>query len=106
MGDDVRVAACRRGSGPRGARLCELISERAGRSLILTSNRSPAGWYPLFPSPVVAESLLGKLISTSRLVLMTGPGYRPRKRPGRIPWPRRTTPDSRDRPEDQRPDGP
>ena len=103
---DVRVAACRRGSGPRGAHLCELVGERAGRLLILTSARSPAGWYRLFPSLVVAESLLGSLISTSRQVLMTGPGYRPRKRPGRIPWPRRTTPDSRDPPEDQRPDGP
>jgi hypothetical protein len=82
---DVRVAACRRGSGPRGAHLCELIGERAGRLLILTSARSPAGWYRLFPSLVVAESLLGKLINTSRQVLMTGPGYRPRKRPGRSP---------------------
>ena len=29
--------------------LYELITERAGRSLILTSNRAPADWYPLFP---------------------------------------------------------
>src|SRR5262249_15575903 len=36
--------------------LYELLSERIGRpgkSLILTSNRSPADWYPLFPNPVV-----------------------------------------------------
>jgi DNA replication protein DnaC len=39
--------------------LYELITERARRSLILTSNRAPADWYPLFPNPVVAESLLG-----------------------------------------------
>jgi hypothetical protein len=37
----------------------ELVSERQGRSLILTSNRAPDDWYPLFPNPVVAESLLG-----------------------------------------------
>ena len=35
--------------------LYELITERASRSLILTSNRAPADWYPLFPNPVVAE---------------------------------------------------
>lgn len=40
--------------------LYELISERAttARPLILTSNRAPTDWYPLFPNPVVAESLL------------------------------------------------
>jgi DNA replication protein DnaC len=65
--------------------LYELISERtaAGRSLILTSNRSPVDWYPLFPNPVVAESLLDRLINTSHQVFMNGPSYRPNKRPGR-----------------------
>ena len=63
--------------------LYELITERAGRSLILTSNRAPADWYPLFPNPVVAESLLDRLINTSHQVFMNGPSYRPNKRPGR-----------------------
>jgi DNA replication protein DnaC len=65
--------------------LYELISERAaaGRSMILTSNRSPVDWYPLFPNPVVAESLLDRLINTSHQVFMNGPSYRPNKRPGR-----------------------
>ena len=62
--------------------LYELINERAGRSLILTSNRTPVDWYPLFPNPVVAESLLDRLINTSHQVLMDGHSYRPRKRPG------------------------
>ncbi len=35
--------------------LYELVSERQGRSLIITSNRAPSDWYPLFPNPVVAE---------------------------------------------------
>ncbi|WP_031467876.1 IS21-like element helper ATPase IstB [Sciscionella sediminilitoris] len=63
--------------------LYELISERAttGRSLVLTSNRSPVDWYPLFPNPVVAESLLDRLINTSHQVFMNGPSYRPNKRP-------------------------
>jgi DNA replication protein DnaC len=65
--------------------LYELISERtqAGRSLITTSNRNPPDWYPLFPNPVVAESLLDRLINTSHQVFMNGPSYRPTKRPGR-----------------------
>ena len=40
--------------------------------LILTSNRAPKDWYPLFPNPVVAESLLDRLINTSHQVLMDG----------------------------------
>ena len=69
-------------TAPHADDLYELISERCGKSLILTSNRSPADWYPLFPNPVVAESLLDRLINTSHQVLMDGPSYRPRKRPG------------------------
>ena len=64
--------------------LYELITERAGKSLVLTSNRAPADWYPLFPNPVVAESLLDRLINTSHQVFMNGPSYRPNKRPGRV----------------------
>jgi DNA replication protein DnaC len=67
--------------------LYDLVTARAaaGRSLILTSNRSPADWYPLFPNPVVAESLLDRLINSSHQVFMNGPSYRPNKRPGRPP---------------------
>ena len=41
-------------------------------------------WYPLFPNPVVAESLLDRLINASHQVFMNGPSYRPNKRPGRV----------------------
>jgi DNA replication protein DnaC len=63
--------------------LYELISERTrlGRSMVITSNRSPVDWYPLFPNPVVAESLLDRLINSSHQILMNGPSYRPRKSP-------------------------
>ncbi|MEU0788122.1 ATP-binding protein [Streptomyces sp. NPDC006173] len=61
--------------------LYELVSERQGRSLIITSNRAPSDWYPLFPNPVVAESLLDRLINTSHQVIMNGPSSRPNKRP-------------------------
>ena len=62
----------------------ELLSERLGRpghSLVLTSNRSPADWYPLFPNAVVGESVLDRLINTSHHVLMDGKSYRPQRRP-------------------------
>ena len=54
-------------------------------SLILTSNRSPKDWYELFPNPVVAESVLDRLINSSFHVHMEGKSYRPRRRPGQGP---------------------
>lgn len=75
--------ALRELTAPQADDLYELVSERAAasRPLILTSNRAPTDWYPLFPNPVVAESLLDRLINTSHQVLIDGPSYRPRKRP-------------------------
>lgn len=62
--------------------LCELVCARAaaGHSLVLTSNRCLIDWYPLFPNPFVAESLLGRLINTSHEVFMNGPSCRPKQR--------------------------
>jgi DNA replication protein DnaC len=65
--------------------LYELLTERIGhpgRSLILTSNRSPADWYPLFPNAVVGESILDRVLNTSHHLLLEGKSYRPRRRPG------------------------
>ena len=54
--------------------LYELISDRAVNSkpLILTSNRAPKDWYSLFLNPVVAESLLDRLINTSHQIATEG----------------------------------
>ena len=54
--------------------LYDLVSDRAiaGKPLVLTSNRAPKDWYPLFPNPVVAESLLDRLINTSHQVATEG----------------------------------
>ena len=71
-------------TAPQADDLYELITERAGKSLILTSNRAPADWYPLFPNPVVAESLLDRLINNSHQAFMNGPSYRPNKAPARV----------------------
>lgn len=55
--------------------LYDLISEHttAGASMILTSNGSPVDWYPLSPNPVVAESVLDRLIHSSdrRQIVLT-----------------------------------
>lgn len=62
--------------------LYELIDQRAGRaSLIVTSNRSPQDWYPLFPNPVLAESALDRLVNAAHHLTLTGRSYRPRLRP-------------------------
>lgn len=49
--------------------------------MVITSNRAPSDWYPLFPNPVVAEFLLDRVINNSHQVIMNGPSYRPNKRP-------------------------
>ena len=61
--------------------LHELITEHADRSFILTANRAAADWYPLFPNPVVAESILDRSINTAHHVHMDRRSYRPNKRP-------------------------
>ncbi len=61
--------------------LYELITERAGRSFILTANRAAIDWYPLFPNPVVAESILDRLINTAHTIHLDGRSYRPTRRP-------------------------
>jgi DNA replication protein DnaC len=61
--------------------LYELITERAGRTMIFTSNRAPTDWYPLFPNPVVAESILDRVVNSAYHVSMPGRSYRPKHRP-------------------------
>ena len=69
-------------TGPQAEDLYQLIDERVGRSsLIVTSNRSPQDWYPLFPNPVLAESILDRLAGTAHQLTLTGKSYRPRLRP-------------------------
>ena len=62
--------------------LYELITERAGKPAILTANRQATDWYPLFPNPVVAESILDRIVNGSHHIYMDGNSFRPNKRPG------------------------
>jgi DNA replication protein DnaC len=65
--------------------LYELITERTNKSLIITANRSASDWYSLFPNPVVAESILDRIVNVAHHIHMDGKSYRPNKRPGTTP---------------------
>lgn len=66
----------------QGEDLFELISQRHRKgSLIITTQREPKDLYALFPSPVVAEALLDRLLNSAHLVVMLGKSYRPQQRP-------------------------
>ena len=65
----------------------ELITERNHGSIVITSNRKPEDWYPLFPNPVVAESILDRLINNAHNIPMNGRSYRPKNRPSPTPTP-------------------
>lgn len=62
--------------------ICERVG-RPGRSLVLTSNRSPSDWYALFPNAVVGESVLDRVVNSSHHLLLDGKSYRPTRRPPR-----------------------
>jgi len=77
--------AMRELTGPQADDLYELITDRTAkpnnRSIILTTNRDPKDWYPLFPNAVVAESLFDRLINNAHHIPITAPSYRARQRP-------------------------
>lgn len=62
--------------------LYELITERQGKPAIFTANRAASDWYSLFPNPVVAESILDRIVNVAHHLQMEGRSYRPTKRPG------------------------
>ncbi|MFE5591165.1 ATP-binding protein [Streptomyces sp. NPDC056549] len=62
--------AVRQGANVRFTKTSPVLAELAGDHADRT-----------FPNPVVAESLLDRLINTSHQVIMNGPSYRPNKRP-------------------------
>jgi DNA replication protein DnaC len=66
--------------------LYEVISRRYRRgALIMTTNREPKDFYPLFPNPVLAEGLLDRLLNSAYVITMLGRSYRPRLRPAAAP---------------------
>jgi len=61
--------------------LYELVTERAGKPAVFTANRQAPDWYSLFPNPVVAESILDRIVNSAHHVHMDGRSYRPNRRP-------------------------
>lgn len=62
--------------------LYELVCLRAAKPSIFTANRQASDWYSLLPNPVVAESILDRIVNAAHHVHMDGKSYRPKKRPG------------------------
>jgi DNA replication protein DnaC len=67
--------------------LYELITDRTGKSAIFTANRAAPDWYSLFPNPVVAESILDRVVNGAHHLHMDGRSYRPVNRPSSSPAP-------------------
>lgn len=64
----------------------EVIIERHRRaSTIVTSNRAIEEWIPLFDDPILAQSALDRLAHNAHQIVMDGPSYRSRQRPGPEP---------------------
>jgi len=62
----------------------ELIDRRyRNGSLVVTANRAPKDWYALFPNPVIAESVLDRLISGAHMITLIGKSYRSMLRPNK-----------------------
>jgi len=55
----------------------EIVTERHLKSsIIITSNRPPQDWIPLFPDPVMANSALDRLVHHAHHLIMEGESYR------------------------------
>jgi DNA replication protein DnaC len=64
--------------------LYELIDRRHNSSsIVVTANRAPKDWYPLFPNPVIAESALDRLVGCAHVITLTGKSYRSLLRPNK-----------------------
>ena len=67
------------------ADIYEIIVERHRRATtIVTTNREPPGeWFAAMADPLLAESAIDRLTSNAYQLVVDGPSYRQRQRPGR-----------------------
>ena len=64
----------------------ELIVERHQKtSTIVTSNRDPSEWIAVMSDPLLAQSAVDRLVSTSYELVIEGESYRRRQRPQATP---------------------
>ncbi|WP_042940337.1 IS21-like element helper ATPase IstB [Rhodococcus sp. AW25M09] len=63
----------------------ELIVERhRKKTTIVTSNREPAEWLTMTADTLLAQSAIDRLTSTAHTLVIEGPSYRQRTRPGTV----------------------
>ena len=62
--------------------LFEAVNKRyaAGKSTIITSNKSYGQWHEIFPDPILAVALLDRLLHHSVVLNIRGDSYRQRHR--------------------------
>ena len=58
-----------------------IIARHQSNSTIITSNREPNEWLPLMTDPILAQSAIDRLTSTSHELIVEGPSYRQRQKP-------------------------
>jgi DNA replication protein DnaC len=63
----------------------EIIVERhRNKTTIATSNRDPAEWLTMTADTLLAQSAIDRLTSTAHTLVIEGPSYRQRSRPGQV----------------------
>ncbi|UPW04731.1 IS21-like element helper ATPase IstB [Rhodococcus pyridinivorans] len=63
----------------------ELIVERhRKKTTIVTSNREPSEWLTMTADTLLAQSAIDRLTSTAHTLIIEGPSYRQRTRPGTV----------------------
>jgi DNA replication protein DnaC len=68
--------------GTQTADFYELVVERHQKTAtVLTSNRTPDEWLPLMADPLLAQSAVDRLTSTTHELVIEGESYRHRQRP-------------------------
>ncbi len=62
----------------------QVVVERHRRaSTVFTSNRDPQEWLPMMADPMLAQSAVDRVVNSSYELILDGPTYRSRQKPGR-----------------------
>jgi DNA replication protein DnaC len=63
----------------------EIVVERhRAKTTIVTSNREPAEWLTMTADTLLAQSAIDRLTATAHTLVVEGPSYRQRTRPGQL----------------------
>ena len=63
----------------------EIVVERhRTKTTIVTSNRDPAEWLTMTADTLLAQSAIDRLTANAHTLVIEGPSYRQRSRPGRL----------------------